>query len=552
MKSEEEYKNLCMAAVCRAQADWLIGMNGTRAYTTRYFKRLVVGRVQTPTLAMLAERQERIEHFQKEAFYKVSLTDGKLTVVSENIANEEAADLLAALCNGSTAMVTQMKKERKKSFPPKLYDLTSLQREANRYFGYTAKRTLDMLQELYEEKLVTYPRTDSQFVTEDMKDTVDELVGKMPVLLPFVDYGQLGHGIKRVINNAKVSDHHAILPTKEAVEKGISDLPSDKKNLMMLICQQLVQATGEEYLYEQTDITVKCQEHDFKARGKMPVQMGFKEVEKAFKNQCVKAEAVDEKEKDASIPAGYEEGMNLFPVKAEKTTHYTSPPKPFNEDTLLAAMETAGNKEFDSETEKKGLGTPATRASIIEKLVASGYAQRKGKQILPSAEGQELVKVMPEYLKSAAMTAEWENQLLMMEKGQITDAQFMGEITSLVGKILEVCRDIPEEERKRFQTEKEVIGKCPVCGSDIFEGKQNFYCSNRQCDFALWKENRFLGSMEKNLDKKMAKELLNKACTHVKGLYSRKKDMKFDADLLLTLEDGKPRFHLEFPKKKKK
>lgn len=552
MKSEEEYKNLCMAAVCRAQADWLIGMNGTRAYTTRYFKRLVVGRVQTPTLAMLAERQERIEHFQKEAFYKVALTDGKLTVVSENIANEEAADLLAALCNGSTAVVTQMKKECKKSFPPKLYDLTSLQREANRYFGYTAKRTLDMLQELYEEKLVTYPRTDSQFVTEDMKDSVEELVEKMPVLLSFVDYGQLGHGIKRVINNAKVSDHHAILPTKEAVEKGIADLPSDKKNLMMLICQQLVQATGEEYLYEQTDITVKCQEQDFKARGKIPVQMGFKKVEKAFKQLCVKTEPVEEKEKETSIPAGYEEGMRLFPVKAEKTTHYTSPPKPFNEDTLLAAMETAGNKEFDSETEKKGLGTPATRASIIEKLVSSGYAQRKGKQILPSTEGKELVKVMPEYLKSAVMTAEWENQLLMMEKGQITDTQFMGEITSLVRKILEVCREIPEEERRRFQTAREVIGKCPVCGCDVFDGKQNFYCSNRQCDFALWKENRFLGSMEKNLDKKMARELLDKACTHVKGLYSKKKDMKFDADLLLTLEDGKPRFHLEFPKKKKK
>ena len=552
MKSEEEYKNLCMAAVCRAQADWLIGMNGTRAYTTRYFKRLVVGRVQTPTLAMLAERQERIEHFQKEAFYKVALTDVKLTVVSENIANEEAADLLAALCNGSTAVVTQMKKERKKSFPPKLYDLTSLQREANRYFGYTAKRTLDMLQELYEEKLITYPRTDSQFVTEDMKDSVEELVEKMPVLLSFVDYEQLGHGIKRVINNAKVSDHHAILPTKEAVEKGIADLPADKKNLMMLICQQLVQATGEEYLYEQTDITVKCQEHDFKARGKIPVQMGFKKVEKAFKQLCVKTEPVEEKEKETSIPAGYEEGMRLFPVKAEKITHYTSPPKPFNEDTLLAAMETAGNKEFDSETEKKGLGTPATRASIIEKLVSSGYAQRKGKQILPSTEGKELVKVMPEYLKSAVMTAEWENQLLMMEKGQITDTQFMGEITSLVRKILEVCREIPEEERRRFQTAREVIGKCPVCGCDVFEGKQNFYCSNRQCDFALWKENRFLGSMEKNLDKKMARELLDKACTHVKGLYSKKKDMKFDADLLLTLEDGKPRFHLEFPKKKKK
>ena len=552
MKGAEEYRNICMAAVCRAQADWLIGMNGTRAYTTCYFKRLVVGRVQTPTLAMLAERQDKIEHFQKEAFYKVALTDGRLTVVSENIANEEAADLLASLCMDSEAVITQVKREQKKAFPPKLYDLTSLQREANRYFGYTAKKTLDMLQELYEEKLVTYPRTDSQFVTEDMKDSVEELVGKMPVLLPFVDYGQLGHGIKRVINNAKVSDHHAILPTKEAVEKGIADLPADKKNLMMLICQQLVQATGEEYLYEQTDITVKCQEHDFKARGKIPVQMGFKEVEKAFKQLCVKAEPVEEKEKETSIPAGYEEGMRLFPVKAEKTTHYTSPPKPFNEDTLLAAMETAGNKEFDSETEKKGLGTPATRASIIEKLVSSGYAVRKGKQILPSTEGRELVNVMPAYLKSAVMTAEWENQLLMMEKGQITDTQFMGEITSLVSKILEVCREIPEEERRRFQTEREVIGKCPVCGCDVFEGKQNFYCSNRQCDFALWKENRFLGSMGKNLDKKMARELLDKACTHVKGLYSKKKDMKFDADLLLTLEDGKPRFHLEFPKKKKK
>ena len=556
MKGAEEYRNLCMAAVCRAQADWLIGMNGPRAYTTCYFKRLVVGRVQTPTLAMLAERQDKIEHFQKEAFYKVALTDGRLTVVSENIANEEAADLLASLCMGSEAVITQVKRERKKAFPPKLYDLTSLQREANRYFGYTAKKTLDMLQELYEEKLVTYPRTDSQFVTEDMRDTVEELVGKMPVLLPFLDYGQLGHNITRVINNAKVSDHHAILPTKEAVEKGISDLPADKKNLMMLVCQQLVQATGEEYQYEQTDITVKCQEHDFTARGKVPVQMGFKEAGNAFKNQYVKAkpeeETEKETEKETSIPYGYEEEMTLSPVKAEKTVHFTSPPKPFNEDTLLAAMETAGNKDFDSETEKKGLGTPATRAGIIEKLVSSGYAVRKGKQILPSTEGRELVNVMPAYLKSAAMTAEWENQLLMMEKGQITDTQFMGEITSLVGKILSVCREIPEVERRRFQKAREVIGKCPVCGSDVFEGKQNFYCSNRQCDFALWKENRFLGSMEKTLDKKMAVELLDKACTHVKGLYSRKKDIKFDADLLLTLEGGKPRFHLEFPKKKKK
>ena len=551
MKSEEEYKNLCMAAVCRAQADWLIGMNGTRAYTTRYFKRLVVGRVQTPTLAMLAERQERIEHFQKEAFYKVALTDGKLTVVSENIANEEAADLLAALCNGSTAVVTQMKKEDKKAFPPRLYDLTSLQREANRYFGYTAKRTLDMLQELYEEKLVTYPRTDSRFVTEGMIGTVEELAGKMPLMLPFVEYGQLGHNIKRVVNNAKVSDHHAILPTKEAVEKGIVDLPVDKKNLMILIGQQVIQAVGEDYLYEQTDVTVNCQKNEFTARGKTAVQMGFKDVEKAFRSHCVKTEKEDS-DRQLEIPYGYQKGMQIFNVKAETSIHYTSPPKSFNEDTLLAAMETAGNKEFDEKTEKKGLGTPATRASTIEKLVASGYAQRKGKQIIPTAEGRELIRVMPENLKSAGLTAEWENRLLLMERGELNGEQFMDDIVAMLKEILNGCRKIPEEERNRFQTAKELIGKCPVCGSDIFEGKRNFYCSNRQCDFALWKDNRFLEGMEKKLDKKMAKELLDKACTHVKGLYSKKKDARFDADLLMTLENGKPKFHLEFPKRKHK
>lgn len=551
MKDAGFYSNLCMAAVCRAQADWLIGMNATRAYTTKYYKKLVVGRVQTPTLAMLTERQDRIEHFQKETFYRVELTDGKLVAVSENITNKADAELLAALCDGSEAIITELKREQKKVSPPKLYDLTSLQREANRYFGFTAKKTLDLLQELYEEKLVTYPRTDSRFVTEDMIGTVEELAGKMPLMLPFVEYGQLGHNIKRVVNNAKVSDHHAILPTKEAVEKGIMDLPVDKKNLMILIGQQVLQAVGEDYLYEQTDVTVNCQKNEFTARGKTAVQMGFKDVEKAFRSHCVKTEKEDS-DRQLEIPYGYQKGMQLFSVKAETSIHYTSPPKSFNEDTLLAAMETAGNKEFDENTEKKGLGTPATRASTIEKLVASGYAQRKGKQIIPTAEGRELIRVMPENLKSAGLTAEWENRLLLMERGELNGEQFMDDIVAMLEEILNGCRKIPEEERNRFQTAKELIGKCPVCGSDIFEGKRNFYCSNRQCDFALWKDNRFLEDMEKKLDKKMAKELLDKACTHIKGLYSKKKDSKFDADLLMTLENGKPKFHLEFPKRKHK
>ena len=551
MKDAGFYSNLCMAAVCRAQADWLIGMNATRAYTTKYYKKLVVGRVQTPTLAMLTERQDRIEHFQKETFYRVELTDGKLVAVSENITNKADAELLAALCDGSEAIITELKRERKKVSPPKLYDLTSLQREANRYFGFTAKKTLDLLQELYEEKLVTYPRTDSRFVTEDMIGTVEELAGKMPLMLPFVEYGQLGHNIKRVVNNAKVSDHHAILPTKEAVEKGIVDLPVDKKNLMILIGQQVIQAVGEDYLFEQTDVTVNCQKNEFTARGKTAVQMGFKDVEKAFCSHCVKTEKEDS-DRQLEIPYGYQKGMQIFNVKAETSIHYTSPPKSFNEDTLLAAMETAGNKEFDEKTEKKGLGTPATRASTIEKLVASGYAQRKGKQIIPTAEGRELIRVMPENLKSAGLTAEWENRLLLMERGELNGEQFMDDIVTMLEEILNGCRKIPEEERNRFQTAKELIGKCPVCGSDIFEGKRNFYCSNRQCDFALWKDNRFLEGMEKKLDKKMAKELLDKACTHVKGLYSKKKDARFDADLLMTLENGKPKFHLEFPKRKHK
>ena len=551
MKDAGFYSNLCMAAVCRAQADWLIGMNATRAYTTKYYKKLVVGRVQTPTLAMLTERQDRIEHFQKETFYRVELTDGKLVAVSENITNKADAELLAALCDGSEVIITELKREQKKVSPPKLYDLTSLQREANRYFGFTAKKTLDLLQELYEEKLVTYPRTDSRFVTEDMIGTVEELAGKMPLMLPFVEYGQLGHNIKRVVNNEKVSDHHAILPIKEAVEKGIMDLSVDKKNLMILIGQQVLQAVGEDYLYEQTDVTVNCQKNEFTARGKTAVQMGFKDVEKAFRSHCVKTEKEDS-DRQLEIPYGYQKGMQLFNVKAETSIHYTSPPKSFNEDTLLAAMETAGNKEFDEKTEKKGLGTPATRASTIEKLVASGYAQRKGKQIIPTAEGRELIRVMPENLKSAGLTAEWENRLLLMERGELNGEQFMDDIVAMLEEILNGCRKIPEEERNRFQTAKELIGKCPVCGSDIFEGKRNFYCSNRQCDFALWKDNRFLEGMEKKLDKKMAKELLDKACTHIKGLYSKKKDARFDADLLMTLENGKPKFHLEFPKRKHK
>ena len=349
LKDGKEYVGLCNAAVCRAQADWLIGMNATRAYTTRYFKRLVVGRVQTPTLAMLTERKEKIEHFKKEAYYKVSLSDGKLTVTSENIQSETDADELRKLCDGTEAMVTKVKKAQKRISPPKLYDLTSLQREANRYFGYTAQKTLDMLQELYEEKLVTYPRTDSQFVTEDMRDTVEELVGKMPVLLPFLDYGQLGHNITRVINNAKVSDHHAILPTEELRNYDLHSLKETEYQVLFLIAIRLLMATDQEYKYEEISVQVESKGELFEAKGKKILQYGWKLYEECFKNdQGMAMEEFCASEKE--FPEVIKETIFRC-VPVQKTVHYTTPPKEYTEDTLLAAMETAGNKDFEKETE---------------------------------------------------------------------------------------------------------------------------------------------------------------------------------------------------------
>ena len=467
LKDGREYGNLCEAAVCRAKADWLIGMNATRAFTTKYYKRLVIGRVQTPTLAMLVERQEKIDTFVKEPFYKVTLTGDGFTAVSENFKEETEARRLAESCQGEKAVIVKVEKKQKKTMPPKLYDLTTLQREANRFFGYTAQETLQELQELYEDKLVTYPRTDSQYITEDMEQSTMELLEVLPEILPFLE-GNMGYDVGRIINNDKVSDHHALLPTKESVKKGFSQLTEKQRNLYCMIGQRLAQAVSKECTYE---------------------------------------------------------------------------------DTLLMAMETAGNKEFDAETEKKGLGTPATRAAVIEKLVSSGYALRKGKQILPTVDGKALTAVIPTYLKSAAMTAEWENRLLLIERGQLDGKEFLEGVTELVKTVMEGCKEIPEEELQRFHP-REQIGICPLCGSPVYEGKQNFYCSSRECSFALWKENHYLSGMRKQLDKKMAVELLTGGRTHADDFYSRKTGKLFSADLLLDTSEGRVAFQMEFPKKR--
>lgn len=548
LKDGKEYENIYEASVCRAKADWLIGMNATRAFTSRYYKRLVIGRVQTPTLFMLVERQNQISGFEKKAYYTVCLEADGLRVVSEEFENEKEAVSAADACNGKEAVIRKVEKSRKKSSPPKLYDLTTLQREANRIFGYTAQETLKELQELYEDKLVTYPRTDSQYITEDMEDTLRELIAELPGAFFFLESDMISGDTGRTVNNAKVSDHHAILPTKAALTKDISNLSTKKKNIFCLLGQRVAQAVAGDCIYDETVVEVECGGYLFHAKGSTVAEPGYTVIADKF-NTLFRKEKAEGKKKGGGIPEGINEGGKLSHVSAKAEQHFTSPPKPYSEDTLLSAMENAGKKEFDKDTEKKGIGTPATRAGIIEKLVASGYAVRKGKQICPTEDGIQMIAVIPDYLKSASMTAEWENQLLAMEKGDVDSARFMEGIRNLITMVLNGCDTIPEGERQRFRS-LDSVGTCPVCGSLVFESKKNFYCSNKECNFTLWKENRYLESMRKKLDKKMAASLLKNGRVHCKDLYSAKKQATFEADLIMQVKDGRANFSLEFPKKK--
>lgn len=545
LKDGSAYENLRSASISRAQADWLIGMNATRAFTTSYYHKLTVGRVQTPTLAMLAERDALIKGFQKQKYFNVQLDLGTFTVSREKIQDEAEAERIRDDCDGRGAVAEEVRFTKRTENPPKLYDLTTLQRESNRYCGYTAKETLDYVQSLYEKKLVTYPRTDSQYLSDDMEETARNVIAnilKKYEIDPF-SYPE-EPSVKKVLDSSKVTDHHAIIPTAELAGYALEELDTGEKNLLLMIAMRLLCATAKPCRYDETEVIVSCNGIEYQAKGKTVLENGWKDMEEWCRELLTGKVSAREGEMLPCVAKG-----DVFPkVKASISEHYTSPPKQFNEDTLLSAMETAGNKEFDEATEKKGLGTPATRAAIIEKLITSGYAQRKGKQILPTEKGIELVTLVPDYLKSPRMTAEWENQLLSMEKGTVTPENFMEGIADLIYTVLDGCRSLTKEETQRFRV-KEQIGVCPVCGNPVYEGKQNFYCSNRDCRFALWKENRYLAGMKKTINKKMAEELLDKGKTFVKGLYSAKKDTTFDAYLLMEVEENRAKFSLEFPKK---
>ena len=543
LRDGKEYDRLYEAALSRSKADWIVGINGTRLFTTLYHKKLVVGRVQTPTLAMLVERDGKISMFQKEKYFNVHVCKGDLIADLEKVKTEEEAKRIAAACEKKQAVISSLKRETKTVNPPKLYDLTTLQREANRYYGFTAQQTLDLVQTLYEKKLLTYPRTDSQFITDDMEDTARQVISIVCHQLPLFSGVSVTPDISRVTDNSKVTDHHAILPTVQLEKQDVSALPQSEQKILNLVGMRLLCATGEKHTYAETQITLSCEGYEFKTKGKTVVQNGWKAIEELFKA------SLKTKEKDdpmKSLPEVHEGDM-LEGVSASVTEHFTTPPKQYTEDTLLSAMETAGNDQFDDDTEKKGLGTPATRAGIIEKLVKSGFAERKGKALIPTKDGCNLVCVLPEQITSPKMTAEWENTLMEIERGKADADAFLSGIVRMTGDLVKAYPFLSDAEAQRFGTGKEKIGKCPRCGSPVYVGKGNFYCSNKDCSFCLWEDNKFFSSKKKKLTKKIAKELLDKGWCRVTGLYTPKKPQLYDAVIRLDDSGGKyVSFKMEF------
>ena len=542
-----DYEALYQSALCRQKADWLVGINATRLFSVLYHRTLNVGRVQTPTLAMLAERDAKITLFHKEKYHLLRLMLDGAEAVSEKFTDSAAAEQAAAMCKGATVTCTSVTKEQKKEQPPKLYDLTTLQREANCLFGYTAKQTLDYAQSLYEKKVLTYPRTDSRYLTSDIAETascVIHLAAKVP---PFDGISNFFPLVEAMISDKDVSDHHAIIPTMEIEKADLKLLPVGERNLLLLVCCKLLCASAEPYVYEEVTAAFDCGGHSFTAKGKRILSEGWREIDRIFR-AFLKEKPADG---DGDTLPDFTKGQTFGGAEVSVTEHFTQPPKPYTEDTLLSAMENAGKEDTPEDAERKGLGTPATRAAIIEKLVTAGFVERKGKNLIPTKAGINLVTVLPEPLTSPMLTAEWEQKLTEIAKGNADPDTFMGGIRTMVQEIVSTYSCISEDGKKLFAPEKEGIGTCPRCGQPVYEGKKNFACSDRSCGFVLWKNDRFWTSRKKDLTKKMAADLLKKGRTNVKGMWSEKKQAAYDAAVILDDTGGKYiNFKLEFPKRK--
>ena len=549
-----DYDNLYHSALCRQRADWLVGLNGTRLFTVLYGgKVLKVGRVQTPTLAMLVEREEKIRNFKKEPYYMAHILMDGMDAATERIDDKAQAEGIAAACKGKAAAVVSVTKEKKTVQPPKLYDLTTLQRDANRLFGFTAKQTLEYTQSLYEKKLVTYPRTDSQYLSDDMEDTARGVIGAIYKAVLFEEPSGAEQDVKRVMDSKKVTDHHAIIPTMEIVKADLSAVPETEMKILSLAANRLLCATGEKHEYETVKAEFRCNETVFTVSGKSVTENGWKDFEAAFRRSY---KTVEDKEKEEKKLPELSEGMTFEGVQTKVSEHFTQPPKHFTEDSLLSAMERAGAEDMGDEVERKGLGTPATRADVIEKLVKDGFVKREKKQMLPTEDGVKLITVLPDVVKSPKLTADWENALTLVSKGEYSMQEFMGGIEDMVKNLVQTYNSISDEQKSMFGGgAQESFGKCPKCGGDVVKGKFGAYCKNK-CGMNV---SRAMGAA---LTDSQVKSMLEGKKTLVKGLKGKKGS--YDAYLIPEgiedysyTKDGKEvkgtqyKVKLEFPKKKK-
>ena len=546
-----DYDGLRDAALCRAKADWLVGINATRLFSVLYHRTLNIGRVMSPTLALIVQREAEIDTFKPVPFYTVTLELPGFSVSGERMADKAAAQQLKTACQGAAATVKKVERKDKSEKPPALYDLTTLQRDANRLLGYTAQQTLDYLQNLYEKKLCTYPRTDSRYLTSDMAASLPELVRLTAGALPFAAGMELVCNAAQVINDKKVTDHHAVIPTRNLQGADLSGLPVGEKAVLELVALRLLCAVAQPYTFTETAVVVECAGAEFTAKGRTVKQLGWRALDAAYRAGLKNAEP-DKETEDKALPE-LSEGQTLPLSGAAVKEGKTTPPKHFTEDTLLSAMETAGKDDMPEDAERKGLGTPATRAGILEKLVSTGFLERKKSkkivQLLPSHDAVSLITVLPEQLQSPLLTAEWEYRLGEIERGELAPEDFMDGISTMLQELVRTYQVIKGTEYL-FTPPREVVGKCPRCGGEVAELQKGFFCQTESCKFAIWKNNKWWELKRKQPTKAIVTALLKDGCAHVTGLYSEKTGKTYDATVMLENDGKYANFKLAFDRQK--
>ena len=557
LRPGSDYDGLHQAALCRAKADWLVGINATRLFSVLYHRTLNIGRVMSPTLALIVQREAEIDAFKPVPFYTVVLELPGFSVSGERMVDKAAAQQLKTACQGGTATVKKVERKEKSEKPPALYDLTTLQRDANRLLGFTAQQTLDYLQNLYEKKLCTYPRTDSRYLTSDMAEGLPVLVNLVANAMPFRKGIAISCDAAAVINDKKVTDHHAIIPTRNIQEADLSALPVGERAVLELVALRLLCAVAEPHTYAETAVMVECAGAEFSAKGRTVKQPGWRALDAAYRAGLKNAEP-DKETEDKALPDGgrlpeLAEGQSLPVAGAAVKEGKTTPPKHYTEDTLLSAMETAGKDEMPEDAERKGLGTPATRAGILEKLVSTGFLERKKSkkqvQLLPSHDAVSLITVLPEQLQSPLLTAEWEYRLGEIERGELAPEDFMSGISAMLQELVGTYQVIKGTEYL-FTPPREVVGKCPRCGGEVAEMQKGFFCQDKSCNFAIWKNNNWWAAKRKQPTKAIVAALLKDGRAHVAGLYSEKSGKTYDATVVLEDTGQYVNFKLDFDRQK--